>query len=42
MGTYAERTQLLTKGEVLHGDISEVSGPNETTKQRTKQREHGV
>ena len=37
-----EHCQLLTKGEVLQGDISEVSGRNEETKQRTKQREHGV
>jgi hypothetical protein len=37
-----EHCQLLTKGEVLQGDISEASGRNEKAKQRTKQREHGV
>ena len=37
-----EHCQLLTKGEILPGDISEVSGRNEKTKQRTKEREHGV
>jgi nucleoside-diphosphate-sugar epimerase len=37
-----EHGELLTKGQVLQGDISDVSGRSEETKQRTKQREHGV
>ena len=37
-----EHSQLLPKGKVLQGDISEASGRNEETKQGTKQREHGV
>jgi hypothetical protein len=37
-----EHGELLTKGQVLQGDISEVSGRNEKTKQQTQQRKHGV
>ncbi len=37
-----EHSQLLAKGKVLQDDISEASGRNEETKQRTKQCEHGV
>ena len=37
-----EHCELLTKGQILQGDISEVRGRNEKTKQRTKQHEHGV
>jgi len=41
-GTALEHGELLTKGEVLQGDIAEAAGRNEKTKQRTKQRDHGV
>ena len=37
-----EHSQLVAKGKVLQDDISEASGRNEETKQRTKQRERGV
>src|SRR6516162_8750520 len=37
-----EHGELLTKGQVLQGDISEVSGRSEKTKQRTKQCQHGL
>ena len=37
-----EDGELLTKGEVLQGDISEVGGQNQKPKQRTKQLEHEV
>jgi len=37
-----EHGDLLTKGQVLQGDISDVSGRNEKTKQRTKQWQHGL
>ena len=37
-----ERCELLTKGQILQGDISEVSGRTEKTQQQTKEREHGV
>lgn len=37
-----EHGELLTKGEVLQGNISEIGGPNEKTKQRTKQQKRAV
>jgi hypothetical protein len=37
-----EHCELLTKGQVLQGDISEVKRRNENTQQQTKEGEHGV